>query len=128
MSLMHSRVVPGCAITTKGLTGTFHFAWRADGESILLDLSSEFMRLHREQVSKRHAGDPRSCGCRSLDGRKRSHKTDSEGSVFCGGELTANAERVYSRKSGRQRFSFVVVSMDWRRCTPEWSHRRCHYL
>jgi hypothetical protein len=100
---MHSRVVPGCAITTKGLTGTFEKC-RSD------------MLVIRDFA-----------GCWSLDGRERLHKTDSGGSVFCGGELTANAERVYSRKSGRQRFSFVVVSMDWRRCTPEWSYRRCHY-
>ncbi len=104
MSLMHSRVVPGCAITTKGLTGTFE-------------------KCRSDMPATRNPA-----GRWSLDGRKRLHKTDSEGSVFCGGELTANAERVYSRKCVRQRFSFVVVSMDWRRCTPEWSHRRRHYL
>ena len=59
-----------------------------------------------------------------MNGRERLHETDSEGSVSCGGELTADAERVYSRKCGRQRFSFEEGSMDWRRCTPEWSCRR----
>jgi hypothetical protein len=58
---------------------------------------------------------PQLGGGRSLVGRKRSHKIDSEESVFCGGELTAYAERVYARENGRQGFSFLVGSMDWRR-------------
>ncbi len=99
---MHSRVVPGCAITTKGLTGT--------SEKCRSDMPA--LAIEREPV---------------LDRRKRSQKTVSEELVFCGGELTADAERVYSRYGGRQRFFFWVGSMDWRRCTPEWSRRRRHH-
>ena len=87
---MHSRVVPGCIITTKGLTGTMY-------------------------VSKRLAGRAHLRGGRFLNRRKRSHEIGSEESVSWGGELTAYAERVYSRFNGRQRFSFLVGCMDWRR-------------
>lgn len=97
---MHSRVVPGCAITTKGLTGTFE---KCRSDMLMIRV------LTRSSV---------------LGRRKRSHEIDSEGSVSCDGELMANAERVYSHGCGRQGFSFEVGSMDWRRCTPEWSRRR----
>lgn len=59
---------------------------------------------HFSKVSKRHAGVLPSGRRRSWKRRERSHEIDSEGSVSCGGELTANAERVYSRGCGRQRF------------------------
>lgn len=58
---------------------------------------------------------PQWCGDRSLNGRKRFHEIVSEEVVSWDGELTAYAERVYSRKCGRQRFSFWVGCMDWRR-------------
>lgn len=66
-------------------------------------------------------------GHRSWRRRKRSYEIDSEGSVSCGGERAANATRVFTRGYGRQWFSGEVGSMDWRRCTPEWSHRRRHH-
>lgn len=90
----------GCVITTKGLTG-----YKCRSNMLVIRVLTRLPVLGR---------------------RKRSHEIDSEGSVSCDGELMANAGRVYSRGCGRQRFSFWVGSMDWRRCTPEWSRRRRH--
>lgn len=61
------------------------------------------VRNHNERADGHYVRAEATCrppqlgGGRSLDGRKRSHEIDPEGTVSCGGELTAHAERVYSR-------------------------------
>ncbi len=79
------------------------------------------VRNHNERADGHYVRAEATCrspqlgGGRSLDGRKRFHEFDSEGSVSWDGELTAYAERVYLRGCGRQRFSLLVGGMDWRR-------------
>ena len=91
------RVVPASIVTTKGLTGILK-STADDGhrvassgshtwaESLSFDSAKatcrwcEFLRIHR-----------------SLARRERSHEKVPEGTVSCGGELTADARRVYSR-------------------------------